>query len=449
MDIACLRNGRFDGTQRSDLRACLAAARSQERRLVVHFHGGLVSRQRGLATAARIGPIYEEVGGQPLSFVWQSGLGETLVNGLSDIGHSRLFKRLRLRVMQFVLGNASGSGSGEGVRGFAQGFPPLDRLYAELDDSHAEPYAYLGQDVAEFDNTQQRLLATFLRNDTVVQEESATLKASFARSADTVQERSAVATAALVGAVVAATKRVHTRLRSGRGHGLYPTVVEELLRALYVDKMGIGVWRQMKSDSDNAFGADEERCAGTALVRELALAADPDQVPLLVGHSTGAIWICRLLAHAGAQLPSGYTFDVALLAPACSFELFEQTLAKHRDRVRRLRLFCMHDEREINDTLVPGVYPRSLLYFVSGVLEDAADWPLLGMHRFHHDTSVYNDDAFQAIAGVRTALADRGDSTVWSIATGRAGLESAATHHGDFDDDALTLKSVQHMLQSH
>ena len=42
----------------------------------------------------------------------------------------------------------------------------------------------------------------------------------------------------------------------------------------------------------------------------------------------------------------------------------------------------MTDELEQADRLIPVIYPHSLLYFVSGVLEDEADKPLLGMERY-------------------------------------------------------------------
>jgi hypothetical protein len=36
---------------------------------------------------------------------------------------------------------------------------------------------------------------------------------------------------------------------------------------------------------------------------------------------------------------------------------------------------------------------------------------------------------------------------VWSIAAGGAGLASASVHHVDFDDDAVTLGSVTHLVR--
>ena len=202
----------------------------------------------------------------------------------------------------------------------------------------------------------------------------------------------------------------------------------------------------MKKDTADAFGADGQTFGGTALLEELASRtwASP---PVLVGHSTGAVYICNLLEHADAALPPEQTFDVVLLAPACDFRLMDETLALHGDRIARLRIFCMLDERERADRLVAVVYPRSLLYFVSGALEAEPDWPLLGMQRFHGSDGPFSAAAFPEIDRVRRRLAERPDSEVWSVANGGDGLASGAVHHGDFDNDQATLASLQHFVR--
>ena len=82
--------------------------------------------------------------------------------------------------------------------------------------------------------------------------------------------------------------------------------------------------------------------------------------------------MCNLLRNADKVLPATFKFDVILMAPACRTECFADTLAHHGSRIRDFRCFTMSDDFETKDRLVPAIYPHSLLYFISGVLEDEA-----------------------------------------------------------------------------
>jgi len=455
-----LRRGRFeDPDSRSELHEALLAAQGSGRRLVIHFHGGLVNRQAGLAIAQRLGGVYAQAGGFPISVIWRSGLGETITGGLSSVGDQPLFKRLLARIVQFQAGRIPGP---DGRRGGSE--PALTEVYERLFAQQAgEPFDELDGQPGPLSATESELLAGVLRSDAVVREGSLALasaagapaeeEAAFALSPELleelageqrVQERSALASVLIARRAVAAAGRVAKRMSSGRGHGLHATAVEELLRALYVAQAGSGVWGRMKQDALEAFGQEDDS-GGRALVQELAALTLPTP-PLLVGHSTGAIWICRLLAGAAGTLPAGQRFDVALLAPACDFRLLERTLTDHGGRVRLIRVFGMRDQLECADRLLSGVYPRSLLYLVSGALEEQADWPLVGMERFHTDGAPFTPERFPEIGRARAAIAAGGGGCVWSLADEGPGRASGARRHGDFDDDPVTLRSVAEMV---
>jgi len=476
-----LKNGAFDGMGRADLDAMLDELDASGRKLVVHFHGGLVSRDRGLATAARLHDVYEHAGAYPLFVVWQSGLGETIVHNLSEIQAERIFRQLLAHVLRFAVGKAHEAAGG--TRAVAATSPSpfeppaLEAVYTgAVERTSGEPYAELPATAGPLTAAQVDQLTAALAADPVIREESATIAGTLhepqpeavgdmraarirgsahTRMSDDVLEqiraeaampkRGILATTRLVAGAIATVERVLARLNDGRAHGIYPTAVEELLRELYLTNAGGLVWGAMKQDTADAFGADADRYGGTALIRGLA-ARTPAATPVLVGHSTGAVYICQLLAHADAILPAGRRFDVVLLAPACDFALVDRTFAQHGHRIERLRVFCMNDERESHDQLVPVVYPRSLLYFVSGALESGPDWPLLGMQRFYADAPPFAGDAFPEIARVREAIARKRDSQVWSVADGGSGLASRAEHHGAFDDDDATLESVQRFI---
>ena len=61
------------------------------------------------------------------------------------------------------------------------------------------------------------------------------------------------------------------------------------------------------------------------------------------------------------------------LAPASRIQLFADVITSHGRRLGNFRMFTMSDALERKDRLVPVIYPHSLLYFISGVLESAYD----------------------------------------------------------------------------
>src|SRR4051794_4577116 len=430
-----------------------------------------------MATAARLQPLYEEPGGYPLFFVWQSGLGETIVNNLEDISHEKIFKRIVGRALQFAIGKAT-EGAGD-TRGLTVALPDLEEVYDNaFGDVTTEPYAEIAPAAPpQLSDSQEQQLIQTMTADPVIQTEAAKIANSLhepkpesvggtrgarvkgsthtAMSPEVLDEiraeagpdgsRGVIATARIVKGAIATVRRVLVRLHDDRAHGIYPTVVEELLRELYLTNAGGLVWNQMKKDTADAFQADAGLYGGTALLDGLA-SREPSATPVLVGHSTGAVYICNLLAHADALLPAGRKFDVVLLAPACDFDLMDRTFADHGDRIGRLRIFCMKDEREQSDQLASIVYPRSLLYFVSGALEAKPDWPILGMQRFYSDGAPFGNGEFPEIKRVREAIAKKPNSEVWSLASDPGGLSSSAEHHGDFDNDDTTLESVKRFI---
>jgi hypothetical protein len=200
----------------------------------------------------------------------------------------------------------------------------------------------------------------------------------------------------------------------------------------------------MKKDTADAFGDDPAVFGGTALLE--ALARQPNGPnPVLVGHSTGAVYIAHLIDHAAAVLPPDRKFDVVLLAPAIDFELMARMLGTHGDRIERLRVFCMQDQYEQRDRLVSVAYPRSLLYFVSGALEGEADTPIVGMQRFYETDGPFAPGRVGDIDAVRAYLQEP-ERAVWSIADSPGGLSSNAVSHGDFDNDPVTLASVSKFI---
>jgi len=475
-----LADGKFKGTDADDLAGLFEAVGRSPRseHLVVHFHGGLVSRAQGERAADGLMPYYENAGAYPVFFFWRSDLRTTFASNIDQIAQEPIFKRLVKRLVQLALGKllpTLGGRAGGVLDPPAEDSMPDDleglAAYAarrEPDRTRVQGAALTNQ---QFDQAQNEL-----ELDEVIQVESRAIAAqksppppaaararggaeekvtprptlmSDAVVNDLVKERGGAGqraglltfvTLAVKGAVI--LKRIIDRFGSGRDHTLYTTVVEEVLRELYVDSVGGLSWALMKQDTKDAFGGDARLHGGTAFLKYLAAWWRQGRRISLVGHSTGAIYIGHFIEYADAVLPAEAKFEVAFLAPACSFEFMAGKLPVFRRRVSRFRMFALKDELERGYWEVPLVYPASLLYLVSGLFEDpTVDMPIVGMERYHSAAAPYN-------AAEITAVVDYvKDHTIWALASGAAGLSSAAAQHGGFDEDVATLESLRAFLE--
>lgn len=465
--------------------------------LAIHFHGGLVSEKAGRAIAQRLTPVYRNAGAYPLFFVWESGLLEAVSNNLHDIGQENIFREFVKKAAEWALKKLP---AGVGFKGAAGAAVNEIQLRQEFDawfrgERPNPPEALETRPGIDDAGIQATLKGTVLDQSSLEAEIQMSIEGDFAfqdavqevfnglhaggapqpvtkglggstvastslispEAADQLFERSPVTTkgfsligwfksARMVASIVVAVVR---RMAAGRGHGLYVTTVEEVLRALYLDKLGTLIWNQMKKDTADAFLPGENH-GGTALLVDLRKQLDSGAAPpriTLIGHSTGAIYICQFI-EAAAQVLPGTRFDVVFLAPALTYERFAATLANHGSRIAHFRSFAMNDDWEIADHLVPIIYPRSLLYFVSGLLEPSVDEPLVGMERYLREARIFTPAEFPAIARGRMFYGDFPESLVWSPDSVGEGTKSASAKHGDFDNDEATLKSVQWLLQN-
>jgi hypothetical protein len=109
----------------------------------------------------------------------------------------------------------------------------------------------------------------------------------------------------------------------------------------------------------------------------------------------------------------------------------------------------MSDALECADKLLGGIYPASLLYFVSAMCEETeVDMPLIGMQRYFTNSSVY-PDSDPIIHAVRQFHHSVADTMVWSPQDNGPGLASEAARHQDFDDgDTKTMGSVSYLIHN-
>jgi hypothetical protein len=95
------------------------------------------------------------------------------------------------------------------------------------------------------------------------------------------------------------------------------------------------------------------------------------------------------------------------------------------------------------------VYPRSLLYFVSGLTEDSTDEPILGMQRFLSGTAPFDDPHLLKVREyVHDTQSARYAPSVWGRINSGAleGFRTSSESHGGFDDDVDTRASLAYLI---
>jgi hypothetical protein len=363
-----LEDGKFAGTTKADLDHLFEtlAGDPDRGKLVIHFHGGNVSRAEGISNARRLFPFYRAAGAYPVFFVWNCGIRD-VINDL----RASLARPWRNRNKYLVSLRAIGA----------------------ISKHRAHHILNMG----------------FM------------------------------------------LKRLITRFATGRSHGLRATITEEFMRVFFLTDLGDRVWHLIKRKTMDAFQPDETLYGGSAFLAGLRRCWENGYRPriILVAHSGGSIYACHFLAHAAVYLPQA-KFDVVFLAAAVTVEFFRETIEEYGDRIDNFRNFALTDELECADGLVPLIYPRSLLYFMSGVCEhdqrthaDLGDVPLVGMQRYVRDERTYNNPDILAL---RRFLAAQ-KRAVWSVRDEGPGLATITTKHIEFDQDNATIESIQHIIR--
>jgi pimeloyl-ACP methyl ester carboxylesterase len=436
---------------------------SSAKSLVVHFHGGLVKEADGVEVAKKMAPVYKSAGAVPLTFVWETGLIETFRDNVLNIHDTDLYQKLLKWLLRRVaqrFGGFEGRGAGVSIP-MAQIELELARLepFASYDDPATGKGAAARGSVAvveaDLDTLKSELQVEFQEDIDGDETVAVQVEALAGRTVDA-QSKGLIEGLKLAKLLAAVAYRVIRRHIRGRDHGFYPTVVEELLREFYLADLGAWVWGRMKEKAtamwlpNDGLQGDERRVGSYVLEKMAALQeARPDFRIDLVGHSAGSIAICELLRAAAKRGLALRVNTIAFLAPAGRSELGVEELARHPERYKEFRCYTMADNYEREDQLVPKVYTRSLLYFVSGVLEpDEVDAPIMGMMRHASGQGMFASGAAAEWAAFmraqqRLVLSDSTkldpDATV--------GRRTASHSHGGFDDDGPTRESLTELLR--
>lgn len=435
---------------------------SDEKAITIHFHGGLVKESSGVKTAKMMKRVYEEANNYPLSFVWETGLLETFRQNLTSIHKTKLFQKILKLVLKRVgerFGGFNARGAGTPI--------PMDEIeeelkkefpFADYDQKDTGKGASRGGAIAvreeNLEDIREELIAEF-EEDIDADDEFEKLFTEKDEGVEDASQRGIFTAAKAAAKIAKIAYRVIRRHVRDRDHGFYPTVVEEILREYYVADLGAWVWGRMKDKAaamwlpNDGLVGDEQRAGAYVLDAIEKLQANKDIAINLVGHSAGAIAICHLLAAAAARHPGIRINHVVFLAPAVRSDLALAEVATHSDRYQQFRIFTMSDSYERDDVLVKFVYTRSLLYFISGVLEpDMVDQPIAGMMRHATQRKPFQSGAARKWADFildmdRTVLADSSDLDP----SAPEGRRTTSRKHGDFDNDPKTQESLQHVIK--
>jgi hypothetical protein len=495
-----LRDGKFDLTTKSDLDSMFQhISLDPNKTLVVHFHGGLVGLQSGISSANWLNTLYSAANATPLFFIWESGWDEIIAQKMQEISGERIFQQLMMHVTQFAKAKIDqfSTVKGAAAKGIGLLHPDPDlAVFNELDKATAttpaEPFAGVNPSIIpsgeELTATEVQQFQDAIKNDPVIQIEAAAIANSlqppvtvigpaYAKGigvkasrytlmspnvlddmrspADGSKGIVSLSTVRIIAGAVKILIRVIERFSRHRDHGLYRTVLEEVMREYYVANVGKFLWDGMKQATVDAFGADAGVYGGAAFLEGLKALDSAGKLPkriVLVGHSAGSIYIANLLAHAQSVLPAHIVFDVIFIAPAVTFQFLNQTLVSNGTRVGRMRIFGMDDQKETANALVPAVpflYPASLLYFVSGVLEDEADKPLVGMQRYYSGRPPYDASGTPDVAALRGFRElTKPNALDWALCTVGQGCDTDMASHGGLEQAPVLMASVQYIIKN-
>ncbi|RYG37302.1 hypothetical protein EON81_07090 [bacterium] len=392
--------------------------KSGARTLLLHFHGGLVDAEQGLIQARHMDAnVYRDPETFPAYVVWNSGWGDVVQSLRSEPG-----------VFQNMFS--------PGVRPYEVRLPHLEairRTRHYVDSVRSEGRVPV--------DVEAELRDYYRRNIRGLEEEDI-LTLAAAMKGWTTEALGWSRTNPLVTPQTPDVRKVEMQygflIRSG--------------------------WDEMKRYID---GSNEITWGATNRMIQ-ALRTDPPERIVLVGHSAGAIYATRFLRRAAERLP-GTRFDVLYLEPAITYHEMAEAVPLYRARVDHFRMFAMDDatarrnsvlnelgvidslDRSIGRGRFSRLYPGSLLYVVSNILEGDADTPMIALQRFRMPDLPLTESERQDRTTVDSYL-DWTRDVAWSHGgvgppDPRPGYATQATQHGGIWREPVTNGSMVKTLE--
>lgn len=250
-----------------------------------------------------------------------------------------------------------------------------------------------------------------------------------------------------------------------RAAGLGDWLADQKDRALEViaRPLGRGIWSEMRENAERSMqpGHGLDLLATNLSDLTAALAARGRALDVhLIGHSAGSIllghFLERVMRDAGPAISIG---SCSLFAPACSIQFANERYLTAAQRgvlpLSRLWLNYLSDDNERKDGLpseTNALYGRSLLYMVSGALDDERHMPLLGLARAHdpvyaNSTKQWADDQLEQVQAWQAAWLPSNPGPRTTIVTAPT-VETTKAHahlqstHGSFDNNLAIMTAT-------
>lgn len=461
----------------------LQAIEASSRSLHLHLHGGLIDDERGIEIANNLmanGPDDTPAGYGPLDgvqslyWVWQTGAFEVLAEKIERNKFIRVVRSIATRltgnqVLEGSAGARSGAYANSGIlnkrdvsgshnairrseadpleaRLLRSDYGPelIEEDYQSVLENDAEITELANALVQEIDGGDATGAAEF---DAASWEqfkvESAAIKAEAADAKRGIMSGLAASWASRkVAKIVFASVN---RYRKGRHHGLTCTVAEEAIREFFLVKT---IWSEIKERSRAQFSS--RNGAGQKIASAIAAkaASDPSWTLVITAHSAGAILAVNLLDALSDRGPQHPFCNLILIAPAATAQRAKESGEALERVVKSIQLVNLSDEAERGDQVKRLLYPRSILYLVSGALEGGSDVPLVGMERFFNEEilpdRLLNSEANNHVDWMR----DRFSPTAFITGdTFPGGHKHIGKIHG-IDSDPSVLKALGAWIRS-
>lgn len=468
--------------------------KSRKEHLLVYFHGGLVNKKNAEEQVSNtLFHTFNKPSIYPIFFIWETGIQETVKNNLSDgtlfsliksdfedLFNNRLARIIKEKLSQYVVSKLKEE---EGLKGLKLKLESREDIHNTIEKYETslneedspkikEPFVdvFIPEEVTLVSKLQENQLEKDLKQDLGVAnsikqiirstESEEGIKNTTVFGDNYFDEfekeirkeikenegtRGILSTKALLKLSMKAIKvfsRVISRFKNGTDHGVYPTVIEEMFREFYVGYAGTKIWQMIKGDAEKAFGKEEESInpylygglSFVELLKEKIQHLDYNPSVNFVGHSAGSVFIYHMLSSiSNKSFSENFKVNLLLMAPACTSDLFSTLVERYWSRVNNFRVYNLYDEYEITDKMLGYLYPRSILYFVSGLLEENVSEPILGMERY------YQND-FRKIRNlnlkpkIKLFYSQNRDSFVWLPNITEKGEIQGPITHGGFDD---------------
>jgi hypothetical protein len=240
-----------------------------QKKILLYFHGGLVGEENAMASAILItDQLTTGTDVHPISFIWETGLLETIEQNLGNIASTDFFKKLLEKIIKVagsklgidvdsVVGKRGvGNLSDEEIRLELQKEAPFDTYNINpgtrsvnvttgndrylMDEIEVSFETEIGDD-DEFNNQLidrlTPLQLNFINKDKVI-------------NVPQPGARGILSLAKIIKSAVTIIFKVIKRFVNKRDHGFYPTVIEEILREIYIADVGTALWGYMKTKGE-------------------------------------------------------------------------------------------------------------------------------------------------------------------------------------------------------